>query len=79
MSILSRLFGSGGGGGGSAPEPEVYNDFRIYVEPAKEAAGYRISARIEKDVDGETKVHHMVRADVISGEDEARQATLAKA
>ena len=36
MSLLSRLFGSGGGAAKPAPEPEVYNGFRIYPEPAQQ-------------------------------------------
>lgn len=78
MSILSRLFG------GKTPEPATeavseHNGFRIYPNPAKESGGYRIGARIEKVIDGETKVHHLIRADTIAAMDEAVDASVSKA
>ena len=41
-----------------------YEGYRIVAAPRKEPEGFRIAGRIEKDVDGETKVHPFVRADV---------------
>ena len=79
MSLLSRLFGGGGGAAKPAPEPEVYNGFHIYPEPAKAPGGYRVAARIEKDVDGATRTHHLIRADILNSEDAARDHTLRKA
>ncbi|MCI2398582.1 HlyU family transcriptional regulator [Aliiroseovarius subalbicans] len=76
MSLLSKLFG---GGGQKAPEPEIYNDFRIFPEPVKENGSYRIAARVEKDFDGEVKSHLMIRADTYSAPDTAVQASLDKA
>lgn len=78
MSILSRLFGSGSGAL-AAPEPETYEGFRILVDPIKEGGGYRLAATIEKEVGGEVKSHRMIRADVFTSEDEAKQFSLAKA
>ncbi len=80
MSLLKRLFGGGGSdvGGRPATEPEDFGDFRIYPEPQKDGAGFRIAARIEKDFGDETKVHHLIRADVISDRDECVAATIAK-
>ena len=83
MSLFAKLFG-----GKSKPDatpkpeskPELYAaDFRIFVEPIKEANGYRVAARIEKDIDGVTKTHMMIRADTMSSEDDARAASLHKA
>ncbi len=76
MSILSRLFG-----GSSAPEPEpdIYKDFRIFPVPVKEAGGYRIAARIEKDVAGETRVHQLLRADTVQSEEDAVAFSVRKA
>ena len=49
MSLFSRLFG-----GSSAPDPEskpeIYEGFRIFAEPVRAAGGFRVAARIEKDI-----------------------------
>ena len=76
MSLFSKLFG---GGGSSGPEPVMHEGFAILAEPIKEGSGYRIAARIEKDVAGEMKVHRLVRADTLGGLDEASEASIAKA
>jgi hypothetical protein len=80
MSFLRKLFG---GGGGSASEPdaptETYKDFQITARPAKESGGYRIGALIEKEVDGETRQHHLIRADQVQDRDEAQAASVRKA
>ena len=73
MSLFSKLFG-----GGSAPkqvEPTEHNGFQIYPEPQKEAQGYRIAARIEKD----GQVHQMIRADTYSSQETAVDASVSKA
>ena len=77
MSLFSKLFG--GGAAPAAPEPETYEGFRIFPEPIKEGGGYRLGARIEKEVGGETRVHHLIRADVFQAEDEAVKYSLSKA
>ena len=80
MSLLSRLFGGGGDSGSDKTvEPIEHDGFLIFAEPAQEVGGYRISARIEKEVGGETKTHRMIRADTISDLEEARNTTLFKA
>ncbi|MCP3971527.1 MAG: hypothetical protein GY717_14660 [Rhodobacteraceae bacterium] len=77
MSLLSRLFG----GGGSAPEaePVSHEGFRIFAEPVSEPGGYRICARIEKEIGGEMKTHQMIRADTYGSADAATEASVAKA
>lgn len=80
MGLLSKLFGmKDGDGAGKSAQPEAYNGFLIFPEPIKEAGGFRISARIEKEIGGEVKTHQMVRADTTASEDEAREASLRKA
>jgi hypothetical protein len=79
MSLFSRLFGGGGAAAKPAPEPEVHNGFRIYPEPTKAPGGYRVSGRIEKDVDGVTRTHQLIRADILDSEEAARDYTLRKA
>lgn len=76
MSLFSKLFG---GGAAPEPEPETHAGFRIFPAPEKESGGYRLAARIEKEVGGETRSHRLIRADVFSSEDEARAASVRKA
>ena len=77
MSLFSKLFG------GSKPEakaePVTYNGFRIYPEPTKTDGGYRVSARIEKDINGEVKTHALIRADTINSLEEATLTSVRKA
>ena len=77
MGLFSKLFGKKQAS--KDVEPEVYKGFAIYPEPMRAEGGYRIAARIEKEIAGETKVHNLVRADTLSSEDDARQASLHKA
>ena len=78
MSLLSRLFGRS-----TTPEPEVtaetYGAFRIYPAPVSEGTVYRIAARIEAEVDGETKTHHLMRADTLNDRESAVAASVGKA
>ncbi len=76
--VFGRLFGKKP----ATSEQEVaidYKDHRIFVAPLKEGKEYRIAARIEKDVDGETKVHQLIRADTMADKTAAEDASLAKA
>lgn len=75
MSLFSKLLGRGK----PEPEPVIHNGFRIFVLPAKEAGGYRIGARIEKEVGGEVRTHMMIRADTYGDADTATEASLSKA
>lgn len=75
MSILSKLFG----GGKPAPEPEMHDGFRIFPEPQSDGGGFRVAARIEKDIDGQTRTHQMIRADVCQSAEEATNTSLLKA
>ena len=78
MSLFGILFG---GGGGSASEPEAteYEGYAIYPEPVKEGHGYRIAAKIEKEVGGEVKTHMLIRADTLESLDGAVEASVNKA
>lgn len=75
MSLFSRLFG----GGRSEPDPEIHEGFRIIPEPQPGGGGYRLAARIEKEIGGETRVHHMIRADQVHDRDEAVAFSIRKA
>ena len=75
MSIFGKLFGGKSKDASTAPPGEEYKGFTIRPAPVAAEGGYRIAADIEKD----GRVHHMIRADVVMGEDEARAASTAKA
>lgn len=75
MGLFGKLFGKGA----SAPESVHYKEYRIFPTPEADSGGYRVGARIEKDIDGETKAHNLIRADVFRDHDSAVDASLAKA
>lgn len=83
-SFFSKLF-SGFGSSGSAPqvseqsEPRQFGEYRIYATPIKEGSQFRLAGRIERDVNGETRVHEFVRADVFTSKDDALDFTFRKA
>ncbi|SFG15476.1 hypothetical protein SAMN04488020_101337 [Palleronia marisminoris] len=79
MSILSKLFGRSGDK--SAPEEESvsYKGFKIRPAPIVEGSEYRLGAWIEKDIDGELRTHHLVRADMTTSRETAVDAAIAKA
>ena len=76
MNFLSRLFGKTAP---KPPEPVLHKDFRIFPEPVKDGAAFRIAARLEKDIGSEVKVHQLIRADTRPTLDEATEATITKA
>ncbi len=78
MSLLSKLFGSKPKQD-EAPKGEEYKGFRIYAEPMREGSVYRLSARIELDVDGGMKEHHVIRADTFGDKGEAAEISVSKA
>lgn len=78
MSLLKRLFG----GGGSQPpsvDPVEYEGFRILPEPMPADGQFRLAAWIEAEIQGETKRHHLIRADLLRDRTEAEQAAIDKA
>ena len=78
MSLFKRLFG-GGGESTKDADPVDYQGYRIFPEPVQEQGSHRIAARIEKEVDGELKTHHMIRADTYGTQDTAIEASVQKA
>ena len=77
MSLLSKLFG--GKAKADKVEPEEYGEFLIFPEPVRAGGAFRIAARIEKEIDGEIKVHHLMRVDTLTSKEEAAAASVAKA
>lgn len=80
MSLFSRLFG---GGSAREPdkqqEPEHYKGYDIYADPVRDGTHWRIAARIEREVEGEVKVHQLVRADTMADRDTATAESTRKA
>lgn len=76
MSLLSRLFSKPAP---KTPDPILHKDCRIFPQPIKEGATYRISARVEKDFGGQVKTHTLIRADTCTSLDEATDISTAKA
>ncbi len=79
MSLLSKLFGrTPEPAPAPAPEPVDHKGYRIFAEPVKTDGGWRVAGRIEREVDGTTRSHILVRADVAGDRDQAVDATLRK-
>jgi hypothetical protein len=81
MSFLRKLFGLQGGsadhaGGGEAIEHE---GFTIRPAPIAEGGQFRLCAIISRQVNGETREHRMIRADMFGSRDEASEAAVRKA
>jgi hypothetical protein len=76
MSLLSRLFGKSTP---KAPDPILHKECRIFPEPVAASGGYRVTARIEKDIAGQTKIHLLQRADTCASLQEATDLSTAKA
>jgi len=76
MSFLKKLFG---GGQPQAAQGVDHAGFTIFAQPQRDGSVYRIAARIERDVDGTTKTHQMIRADTLQDESDAKAASVAKA
>lgn len=77
MNFLKRIFG-----GKATPDvqsAEDYNGFRIRAVPLKEGSKYRLSARIEREVDGEVQVQNVIRANTFDNLEQANEISLAKA
>ena len=78
MPFWSRLFGPKP----ADPAPvkgEEYKGFRIIPTPIPEGGTYRVSARIEGEVEGVIRQHSLIRADTTTSLDEATAISLAKA
>lgn len=78
MSFFAKLFGKSPSAQ-PAPEAVEYEGYNIFLALESGEGGYRVGAVIEKDFDGETKSHHMIRADRINSQEEAEQVSINKA
>lgn len=78
-SFLSRLFGKSPAAPAAAAEPVTHKSCRIFPDPIKEAGGWRVAARVEKDFPDGTRTHHLSRADTFTDRDQAVETSLDKA
>jgi len=82
FGFLSKWFQRGDAATGAttaAGEPVSYQGFTITPEPYRQNGQWQLAARITKEMDGETREHRLVRADLLSDPEEARQHALMKA
>ena len=82
LGFLKNMLG--GGGSGSAREPEgaepvEHAGFTIVATPRKASGGWSTEGRIRKDIDGETKEVHFIRADTSTSRDAAITLSVSKA
>jgi len=79
LGFLKKIFG-----GDSVEKPVVsdppteYSGFSIAPCPKQEAGGWSTEAMITKEVDGELKTHHFIRADKTGDREGAVVLTLNK-
>ena len=78
MKFLKSLFG--GGTADTVNEEEVveYNGYRIQPAPKSAGHGWTTEAIITKEIDGQTRTHHFIRADQSSDRDAAVSLALTK-
>ena len=85
MSFLKKLFGGSDGAGNdndgqaAAGASVEHEGFQITPTPMKEGGQYRLAGTISMDVDGETKSHQFIRADLFTSADECNEACIRKA
>lgn len=82
MGFLSSLFG--GDKSTASKEPKVlaeaeYAGFHIQALEMRVGSEYQLCGQISYEIDGETHVHHLIRADRLSTEQAAADAAIAKA
>jgi len=82
LGFLKNVLGGGGDGGEREPEgaePVEHEGFTIIATPRKASAGWSTEGRIRKDIDGETKEAHFIRADTSTSREAAISLSVSKA
>ena len=80
MGFFSNLFG--GSKEPAAPTvvaEETIEGVHVAASPLPEGGQYRLRAILTKEIDGETREHTLIRADVFQSADEAAKMALTKA
>jgi hypothetical protein len=82
MSFLKSLFGGGKSSGSAKTEAplgeENYRGYLIRAIAMQAGSEFQLAGTIEKEIDGEVKVHRFVRADRLPNRDEAASISLSK-
>jgi hypothetical protein len=81
MSFLKKLFGGGDSGEPGAPKPlgtQEHKGFTIRAMEMRAGSEYQLCGEIEKEIDGELKVHKFIRADRLPSAEQASSSALAK-
>ena len=80
MKFLKSLFGADKGEPQSAAADAVeYQGYSIQPTPKNPGAGWTTEGIVSKEIDGETRTHHFIRADTSSDADSAAQLMISKA
>ena len=79
MSKLLGLFSSAPAPQAAIEKKQMIGDLAVVATPMREGAQFRVSGRIEKDVEGELLVRRFIRADLFSSESDALDTTFRKA
>ena len=78
FNSLKKIF-LGDGGQSKSAEKIEYEGYVIEPAPIKEGGQYRLAAKITKQIDGETKRHNLIRADLFGEYNDAVKFAVAKA
>ncbi len=82
LGFLKNMLGGGEGEGKREPEgaePVEHEGFTIVAAPRKAGSGWSTEGRIRKEVDGETKEVHFIRADTSTSREAAITLSVSKA
>lgn len=81
MSFLKKLFGGGDGGSSGGPkvlDTQEHKGFTIRAIEMRAGSEYQLCGEVEKEIEGEKKVHQFIRADRLPSPDAAASAALSK-
>ena len=81
MSFLKKLFGS------KPTKPKtptvvetiMYDGYKIDTTPMNEGGQFRLCAMITKEIDGVSKTHKLIRADILASKEQASEEAIRKA
>lgn len=79
MSFLKKLFGGSADKKPAKAEPIEHKGYFIEPAPMNEGGQYRVCGKITKQIDGEEKVHTLIRADTLPSLEQANEMTVKKA